>query len=77
MMPFVLLVLKVAMLGPNKFVIHAFIGALPIILFWFLALWAATRFFGPRRHFTNMMGDDGVPAFGLPLGRGKPDRFRR
>jgi hypothetical protein len=75
MMPFVLLVLKTSMIGPNQFVISAFIGAVPIIVFWFLALWAATRFFGYRRHFTNTMGDDGVPAFDLQLGRVKPDRF--
>lgn len=43
MIPFVLLVLKVGLLSPNKFILNGFIGPAPILLFYFLAITLAIR----------------------------------
>jgi hypothetical protein len=51
MLPFILLVLKTSMQGPNQFVVSAFIGAIPIIAFWFFALWAASRMAQSQKQF--------------------------
>lgn len=38
LMPFVLLTLRMGLLAPNKFVINGIIGALPVLIFYFIAL---------------------------------------
>lgn len=43
MIPFVLLVLKVGLLSPNKFILNGFIGPAPILAFYFLAIMLVIR----------------------------------